>query len=248
MTKIKLHGTNGWFETENGKTSCVGVYTDDCVILLDIGTGFRDVNPNETQGKHVYLFISHLHLDHIYGLHLLSLHSPSHLRIFLPEDLIEHFIAISKVPFIKPIDSLGFPVDIVGIKPRQYMETTFSFEALPLLHNTTSFGYRLKFPEKSISYCVDTKLCENVYRISDNADVFICDAALKIHDSPIDKFHMKIEDAFKVASKSNVKLLILTHFGAVKYKSLRERELEAELLESEFCNYIVGIDGKELTL
>ncbi|MCK4919432.1 MAG: hypothetical protein KAS71_00210 [Bacteroidales bacterium] len=248
MTKIKLHGTNGWFETENGKTSCVGVYTDNCVIILDIGTGFRDVDPNDTKDRQMYLFISHLHLDHIYGLHLLSLHSPSCLKIYIPEDLMEHFVAISKEPFVKSIENMEYPVEIVGIKPNWYYETFFSFQALSLVHNTTAFCYRLDISNKSISYSVDTKLCENVYKISENADVFICDAALKSNDNADGKFHMKINEAFKVASKSNVKLLILTHFGALRYKSIKERELEAQSAESEFNNYIVGIDGKEITL
>lgn len=239
---IEFHGTNGWFETESGCTSCIGVYTNKCVILFDIGTGFKNVSPTRTKGKPLYLFVSHLHFDHIYGIHLLGLHSPTKLKIFLPQELKKEFMLVTRSPFVKCLNNLGFPVEICGVDTKKYHEEYFEFEALDLEHNTITFGYKIQVANKSICYCVDTKVCDNVYKISKDSDVFICDSALINNESTEDKFHLNMHEAAHIAKSSKVKLLVLTHFGALRYKTLQDRFKEAKSIETIFKSYIIGTD------
>lgn len=63
------------FGTVGGNTSCVEVQTSDGqIIILDAGTGIRELGidlmnrPEYKKNKHVHLFISHFHWDHIQGL------------------------------------------------------------------------------------------------------------------------------------------------------------------------------------
>ena len=41
--EITFLGTNGWFDTHTGATSCVFLDTKDCYIILDCGSGFYKV-------------------------------------------------------------------------------------------------------------------------------------------------------------------------------------------------------------
>jgi ribonuclease BN (tRNA processing enzyme) len=245
---IELHGTNGWFETANGSTSCIGVYTSKCNILFDIGTGFKNVSPIKTKGKPLSIFLSHLHFDHIYGIHILGLHKPSNVKIFLPQKLMSEFKLIAKPPFVKDLTNLGFPVEICGIEAKEYKEDHFIFEAIDIVHNTDIFAYKIKINDKSICYCVDTKSCNNAYSISQNSDVLICDSALKIDESSEGKYHMNMQEAALIAKESKVKLLVLTHFGALRYRTIQERFDEAKSIEAIFKNHIVGTDNLVINL
>jgi len=83
-------------------------------------------------------------------------------------------------------------------------------------------GY--KKPGIKTVYSGDTEPCENLVKISKDAD-------LLIHDSTFfevmeDRMHSGAKEAAKIAKKANVKNLILTHFSR-RYTSLKELEEEA---------------------
>ncbi len=67
-----------------------------------------------------------------------------------------------------------------------------------------------------LSYSADTKICENVYTIAKNADVFICEATFAddLKDLAEEKKHMTAFQCAEVAKKSNVSYLILTHISS----------------------------------
>jgi len=78
--KIKLWGVRGSIpttgpETEyyGGNTSCVTVTDDDYLLVLDGGTGIRQLTgPFYPGNKRIDVLLTHLHLDHIQGLGFFS--------------------------------------------------------------------------------------------------------------------------------------------------------------------------------
>ena len=78
--KIKLWGVRGSIpttgpETEfyGGNTSCVTVSHDDYVLVLDGGTGIRQLTGGAyPANKRIDVLLTHLHLDHIQGLGFFS--------------------------------------------------------------------------------------------------------------------------------------------------------------------------------
>ena len=74
---FRLWGTRGSipvsgapYVRHGGNTSCVSVDLGDNIIILDAGSGIRDLgNTLAASGehKHIHLFISHTHWDHIQG-------------------------------------------------------------------------------------------------------------------------------------------------------------------------------------
>ena len=74
MIKVIFLGTNGWYDTKTGNTICTLIETEDYFIILDAGNGLHKIDQyiTSTSKKPIYLFLSHFHLDHIVGLHILS--------------------------------------------------------------------------------------------------------------------------------------------------------------------------------
>ena len=70
--KVVFLGTNGWYDTETGNTICTLLQTDRFDIILDAGNGIHKVDRHIDGGKPVFLFLSHFHVDHIEGLHILA--------------------------------------------------------------------------------------------------------------------------------------------------------------------------------
>ncbi|HKC37442.1 MAG TPA: MBL fold metallo-hydrolase, partial [Chitinophagaceae bacterium] len=78
--KIKLWGVRGSIPTSGletdyygGNTSCVTVSENDYVLVLDGGTGIRQLTGNYyPANKRIDVLLTHLHLDHIQGLGFFS--------------------------------------------------------------------------------------------------------------------------------------------------------------------------------
>jgi len=66
--KITFLGTNGFYPTELGETVCVLIETDKYNLILDAGSGLQKYDQFDYKNKPAYIFLSHLHLDHISGL------------------------------------------------------------------------------------------------------------------------------------------------------------------------------------
>jgi len=97
-------------------------------------------------------------------------------------------------------------------------------------------------PGLKIVYSGDTKPCENVVKISMNADLLIHDATFL--EEQEGKAHADVKQAAKIAKKANVKQLILTHISR-RYKNPKELEEEAKKV---FPNVKVAYDGMKVKL
>jgi len=82
---------------------------------------------------------------------------------------------------------------------------------------------------KKISVVMDTALCNNCYKLAKDSDLLICDSTYhsSLKDKARDYMHLTSEQAAKIAKKSNVKKLVLTHFSQ-RYKDINELEKEAK--------------------
>jgi ribonuclease Z len=84
---------------------------------------------------------------------------------------------------------------------------------------------------KIVAIIADTLLCNNCYRLAQDADLLICEAAFssKLEDKAQQYFHLTAKQAANIASHSNVKKLVLTHFSA-RYKNTSEIQEDAQQL------------------
>lgn len=93
-------------------------------------------------------------------------------------------------------------------------------------------------PGLKVVYTGDTKPCDNVVKISKEADVLIHDATFLEADEAKGKAHGDVKQAGKIAERADVKQLILTNISR-RYKDASEIEKEAK---KAFKNVKVAYD------
>ena len=99
---------------------------------------------------------------------------------------------------------------------------------------------------KTVAYITDTVLCNNCYKIAENADLLICEATYssKLVDKSEEYGHMTAKQSAQLANKANAKQLVLIHFSA-RYKNTQELEEDARDI---FDNVICANDFMKLEL
>ncbi len=129
--------------------------------------------------KSAMLFLSHFHLDHIFGLHtLIKLSFNKGLKIFGPKGTRDVLKLIADHPFSIPLKALPFKVEIFEL-PEQGETLPFQVKCLELLHASLTLGRRLNLDEKIITYCPDTGYCENAVRLAKGADLLIAECSFR---------------------------------------------------------------------
>ncbi|MFH0977881.1 MAG: ribonuclease Z [Candidatus Woesearchaeota archaeon] len=93
--------------------------------------------------------------------------------------------------------------------------------------STDDATYKVK--GKKISFISDTLLTKGCYELAKDADLLVCEAAFSsnLQEKATEYKHMTAKQAGLIASQSNVKKLVLTHFSA-RYKDLSEIEEDAK--------------------
>lgn len=246
--KVVFLGTNGWYDTETGNTICTLLQTERYDILLDAGNGIHRAERQIVGGKPVFLFLSHFHIDHIEGLHILTkfrfekgvcICGPAGSR-----DILGTFLGS---PFTVPIAALPYPVRILEM-PEEAASLPFPVEALPLRHASLTLGYRIAVDGRTISYCPDTGYCENAVTLARSADLLITECAFKPGQSSELWPHLNPETAGRIAAEAGAKRLVLTHFDAGIYQSLPERKESEAVAAAIFPATTAGMDGLELII
>jgi ribonuclease BN (tRNA processing enzyme) len=241
-------GTNGWYDTETGNTVCTLLKTERYDILLDAGNGIHRAESHIDGNKPVFLFLSHFHIDHIEGLHILTkFRFPKGLRICGPAGSREILGTFLNVPFTVPVAALPYPVTIMEM-PEEAASIPFPVRAMPLRHTSLTLGYRIAVDDRMIAYCPDTGYCENAVALGRSADLLITECAFKQGQSSESWPHLNPETAARIAVEAAAKRLVLTHFDAGVYRSLAERKESEAVAAGIFPATTAGMDGMEMTI
>ena len=173
MLEVIFLGTNGWYDTKTGNTISILIKSLHYNIVLDAGNGIAKLERYINDGKPVYLFISHFHLDHIIGLHTISMNTfPAGLWIMVQDGSATVLNQFVDAPFTIPFRHLPFITKILEV-PAQTQELPFTAVFLPLVHASPTLGMRLELDGKIIAFCPDTGYCENAIQLGRNADLLI---------------------------------------------------------------------------
>jgi len=238
-------GTNGWYDSETGNTICTLIDAKDCYIILDAGIGIYKCERYMKKKKPVYLFLSHFHHDHLFGLHILLKFGFKSLKIIGQpgtKNIVKNYLSRT---FSAPISQLHYPCRVIDVK-EGWHEIPFKFRCLQLKHASSCFGYRLEIDKKTISYCTDTGPCKEAVELSKDADLLISECAFKSgHENP-GWPHMNPELAGKLAIESGAKKLALTHFDANEYQTLKERKEAERSAKKLYKNTFAAVDGMSL--
>ncbi len=247
--KIHFLGTNGWFDSETGETPCILIDAEEAYVILDAGNALRKIDRYiKDDSKPILLLLSHFHLDHTFGLHILSKFAfPQGMTILGQpgtEDTLSRLIAS---PFTAPIERVRkrMRLDISDLKEGMNRVGAVDIEGRYLIHKDPCFGYSLKLEGKRIAYCTDTGICDNYITLAKDADLLISECAWKERNWMSDWPHLAPEDAAEAAQKANSKRLILTHLDPEQFKSQKERLDAQKRARAIFPNTLVAKDGLE---
>jgi len=245
--KIVFLGTNGWYDTETGNTICTLLDAKSYYIILDAGNGIHKADRYIKENKPVYLFLSHFHLDHIEGLHILTKFKFRSLTIFGQpgtKRILRNFLSDK---YSVPLHKLPYPTKATDIN-EGWHNTPFKFQCLRLEHVTSCFGYRFELDNKILSYCTDTGYCDNVVELSRNSDLLISECAYASAQENPAWPHLNPKLAAKIVLRSNTKKLALTHFDAEVYKTMAQRTVAEKNAQKSFKNTFAAKDDMAIRI
>src|SRR4030042_6829664 len=171
--KIVFLGTNGWYSTETGNTPCVLVDSDNYYVVFDAGDGISKLDGYITSDKPIYLFLSHFHLEHIIGFHVVSkFRFRQGISVYGQKGTRRILKALIKHPFTVPLDELPTKIKIHELTEGTH-NLPFTVTCKFLLHSDPCLGYRVTLDGKTIAYCTDTGIWGNSFELSKDARFLI---------------------------------------------------------------------------
>ena len=246
--KVAFLGTNGWYDSESGNTVCTLVQSESATVILDAGNGLHRADRYLAGGKPVFLFLSHFHVDHIEGLHILAkFRFAGGLTICGPSGSRDILGTFLNHPFTIPLESLPYPARILEM-PEEAAFLPFPVEALPLRHASLTLGYRIVIDDRTVAYCSDTGYCENAVQLGRSADLLITECAYKKGQASESWPHLNPETAARIALEAGARQLFLTHFDAEVYQTLSERRVSESVAASIFPSVTAATDGQEIII
>lgn len=243
---IVIHGTNGWYTSKTGYTTCITIDTPDHFIILDAGEGFSKIpDMYPVIAKPVLLFFSHFHLDHISGLHTLArCRFEGGLSIYGPPG-VQRLADFIGYPYTVPIHELPYPVTITEL-PEGRNDCGITVTTAFLVHTQPVFGYRFDLG-KIIAFCTDTGPCDGIITLGAGADLLITECAYLPGQENPGWPHLNPATALRMAKSAHAKQLALVHFAADLYTSLEQR-LSIRNTGPEYSNVIIGTDDMTIRL
>lgn len=247
--KIKIWGSRGSIPVPGkdtikygGNTPCIQVSDGEDLIVLDAGTGIRELGNDLLQNSEcglVHLLISHTHWDHIQGLPFFSPVYTDQCRFNIYAE-IRVGSSIDKI-FETQWDPNYFPVTAEIFKEKvRYHEigplkntviNGFNISSINTHHSEGTLAFKVEKNGKSVVYMTDNEIYydaknnlptkEEILEKNKDQIEFIKDADILIHDSmyqhedygnKIGWGHSNNYSVAVFATLGNVKKLLLFHY------------------------------------
>ena len=241
-------GTNGWYDSTTGNTICILIRSDDYYIVLDAGNGIGKLDQYYQKAKPVYILLSHFHIDHIAGLHILAKFSfAGGLVIAGPKGTRKILNSFINKPFTMPLNDLSYPTEILELSAKKNV-LPFEIQFMELVHSSLTLGYRIHLDNTTIAYVPDTGFCQNALKLAQDADLLIAECAFLPDESSDHWPHLNPRDAANIAKQAGVRQLALVHFDAQRYPTLEARKVAELHAKKIFPNTVATRDGMNLQL
>lgn len=235
--KVKFWGVRGSIACPGprhvvfgGNTSCVEVSMGGKRVILDAGTGIREMGHWFLRRgmSEATILLSHTHWDHINGFPFFApaFHSDCTFNI-----MAGHLTGNTTIQMVLA-DQMAhpfFPVPIEIMNSKMVYEDfnagdswnltdDIKVKTTPLRHPDNATGYRLEYKGKSMCYITDTEHVpgspdENILALIEGADMVIYDSTYNDDEFPskIGWGHSTWEEGVRLCKAANVKRLAIFH-------------------------------------
>ncbi|NIO10315.1 MAG: MBL fold metallo-hydrolase, partial [Deltaproteobacteria bacterium] len=217
--------------TTGGNTSCVEVRGDNTEIILDAGSGIRQLGIDLMKGPcgqgqgTVHLLISHTHWDHIMGFPFFTpAYAPGNqVIIYGRHPRIKERFRDQHHPDHFPVSLETMSADVQFIQLEETGQVDigeFVITSIPLRHPGGSFSYRIEGDGRSFVYATDAEykdlrpeIMEQYLSFYANSEALVFDAQFTLEDAMEKEGwgHSSSMVGVDIALKANIKRLILFH-------------------------------------
>jgi phosphoribosyl 1,2-cyclic phosphodiesterase len=213
-----------------GNTSCVEIRCGGELLIMDGGTGLRELGRDLLKNGPINadLFYTHTHFDHICGLPFFG---PAYVRgnmirlwagHLLPDNGIEDVLCgMMMAPlFPVPMSLLNPQVSFCDFHQGETLQPRpgITLRTGKLNHPNGATGYRVEHGGKVVAYITDTEhreggLDQNVLALIKDADIFIYDSTYTEAEYPdhVDWGHSTWEEGVRLAEAAKVKTFVIFH-------------------------------------
>lgn len=184
-------------------------------LLFDSGAGtIRQLLKLKVDLQDIdHIFYTHLHNDHISDLGAIiwcnnyGIYRKKPLNIYGPPGFKKYFkILLTKI--LKPT-KLIFKIHVRELKDNSLLKLgDIKIKTKKVNHMGPSTGYRIEYKNKAVVYSGDLQYSPSIVNLAENSDLLILECAFP----DLRKGHLNPEMCGRIASKANVKKLVLTHF------------------------------------
>ena len=230
-----------------GNTSCVSITADNKILILDAGTGIRNLGSAiiSKPDLEIFVIVTHSHWDHIQGF-------PFFTPIYQPNRPVHMFPTLHKknvvlASLINQMDGAHFPItpdqvpsnfNFVTENPLDFLANNgFQLELVPMNHPGKAFGYKISIEDKIICYFTDNEIdppyeksieIEKLTQKCKNADILIHDAQYTEDDMPLKHGwgHSLISQVTELGKSADVKNLVYYHHDPERTDDMLDKELE----------------------
>jgi phosphoribosyl 1,2-cyclic phosphodiesterase len=274
MSRIKFFGVRGSvpvfgneYQEFGGNTTCVLVEGPQRTVILDAGTGIRELGKEMERDPHLgidrpcFLAFSHFHWDHIQGLPFFKPAYDSRrtftisaigrerrgvdLRSIFETQMQEQYFPVT-------LDGMGARIEFFQTDDDQLSVGLASVRVVKHRHPGDAYSYRFEDNEgKVLVYCTDIEHGESIdpriVELARGADVLIHEGQYTPEELP--RFrgwgHSSWVQAVEVAEQAGVGQLVITHHDP-DHDDAFLREVERQC-QARFPNSVLAREKMEIT-
>ena len=254
------------FARTGGNTNCIEVTCGQHTIIIDAGTGIRELGSklvaNSPEQK-IHLFLTHAHYDHVEGIPFFAPFFMNDAKIDIncgklegTENTASLIKNLMKPPYF-PVGPEVFSADIDYNTLEENAVFNISDEikvsTTPMNHPGGATGYRIDFAGKSFACITDTEHVngqhdEKILKLIDNIDVFSYDCSLL--DKEMDDFqgygHSTFEEGIRLAKLSHARSMLASHH--MPFRTDDDLEYIERAMKKENEAYKIAREGDNIKL